>query len=459
MKTKYNSKINKENKKEKMEFERTNVLKSITIDLQHFMKQSVSYLNHFSPNLLSPVSISFLSTFFHKIHNANIKWKYQSESILQNKTIWPQKNAYISLYNGIPETIRKDYIENIKRETVYQYKFTLEIGGKTFHIMLWFPTYIKRENNSTILMSDAQIQYKVYKTLQKIYMWLSIATSFIHKSVNCSKTVNIYLYLTEHMKILPSNVDLPIAYLNANTAFTTGCVDTVTNITIYREEEWFKVFMHETMHNLGLDFNEINNQQNIDSIIKQTFPISVPNIRLYESYAEIWANTMNILFVVYFTDPPANKGRLPIVRWTHIFMQRIYLEQIFSLFQATKILVFCKLKYSDLFLRDKAYLYKEETPVFCYFILKCILLLNINSLLEFCNSQKGGASLKFQSSQQNAEKYAHLITKCAKSNTMMHSMNDMYTYYMSNLHVSKKDTHKKIPFFKNTLRMTLQELL
>jgi hypothetical protein len=326
-------------------------------------------------------------------------------------------------------------------------------------VMLWFPTYIKRENSSTILlMSDNQIKQKVYKTLQKIYMWLSIATSFIHKSTTCSKTVNIFLYLTEHMKKLPSNSEQSITNLNANTAFTTGCIHDVTNITIYREEEWFKVFMHETMHNLGLDFNAKNNS-NIDSLIHQTFPISVPDIRLYESYAEIWANTMNILFVVYFTDPPAIKGRLPIVRWTHIFMQRIYLEQIFSLFQATKILVFCKLKYSDLFLREKAGLYREETQVFCYYILKCILLLNINSLLEFCNSQTGGASLKFKSSQQNMEKYANLIVKCAKTNTTMNSMNDMYTYYVTNLQVNnKKDSHKKIPFFKNTLRMTLQEL-
>jgi len=41
----------------------------------------------------------------------------------------------------------------------------------------------------------------------------------------------------------------------------------------------------------------------------------------------------------------------------------------------------------------------------------------------------------------------------------MNSMNDMYNYYVTNLQVNnKKDSHKKIPFFKNTLRMTLQEL-
>jgi hypothetical protein len=434
-----------------------NQLKSITTELQQFMKHSVSYLNHLSPNILSSVSISFLSIFFHKIHNAYIKWKYQIDNILNTKTIWPSNN--ISNYNVIPEIIRKDYIENIKRETIYQYKYSLEIGNKTFYVMLWFPTYIKNENNSTILMSDAQIQNKVYRILQKIYMWLSVATSFIHKNTNCSKIVNIYLFLTEHTKNLPSNdnSNSMISVINANTAFTTGCINIETNITIYREEEWFKVFIHETMHTLGLDFSTSNNIH-INQIIRETFPIQVNDIRLYETYSEIWANIMNILFVVYFTDPPANKGRLPIVRWTHIFTKRLYLEQLFSLFQATKVLHFCKLKYSDLFLPEKAYLYKEETQVFSYYILKCILLLNINLLLEFCVSQKGkgGASLKFNTTQENMEKYANILMKYAKNDVVIHSMNDMHIYFVNNL--SKKNNPKKIPFLKNTLRMTLQEL-
>lgn len=433
-----------------------NQLKTITTELQQFMKHSVSYLHHLSPNILSPVSISFLSIFFHKIHNAYIKWNYQSNNILNTKTIWSNKQTYISNYNQIPEIIRKDYIENIKRETIYQYKYTLEIGNKIFHVMIWFPTYIKHENNSTILMSDAQIQNKVYKILQKIYMWLSIATTFIHKSTKCSKIVNIYLFLTEHTKHLPNNDTNMISFINANTAFTTGCINTETFVTIYREEEWFKVFIHETMHTLDLDFNA-NNNIHIDHIIRETFPIHVNDIRLYETYAEIWANIMNILFVVYFTDIPASKGRLPIVRWTHVFTKRLYLEQLFSLFQATKVLIFCKLKYSDLFSTEKAYLYKEETQVFSYYILKCIWLLNINSLLEFCVSQKGGASLKFHSSQDNMEKYAKILTKCAKNDIVIHSMNDMNMYYVNNL--NKKNNPKKISFLKNTLRMTLQELL
>jgi hypothetical protein len=429
-------------------------LKNISLDLQQFMKHSVTHLTNFQPNVLSPVSTSFISTLFHKIHHANIKWYEDNAMILNTKTNWPISHLP-QQYNYIPELIRKT-IESIKRETIFQHQFTLEIGNKTFRILIWFPTFIKTVSQSTILMSDIQIQEKVNRILQKIYIWLSIATSYIHKNTKCSKTVNIFLFLTEHTKSLPTN-DNKIQQINVNTAFTTGCVNEHTNIFIYREEEWFKVFMHETMHNLGLDFIGIaTNPELIRNKIYPTFPISVQDIRLYETYSELWANIMNILFVVYFTDIPAKKGRLPIVRWTQLFTKRLYLEQLFSLFQATKILIFHKMKYSDLFVVEKAQLYKEETHVFSYYILKSIWLLNINSFLEFCVSQKNGVSLKFHLSQPNLDKFIHILIKNAHNPLYIHAMNDMYHFYNDKIH-SKINT-KNIPFAKNTLRMTLQEL-
>jgi hypothetical protein len=115
------------------------------------------------------------------------------------------------------------------------------------------------------------------------------------------------------------------------------------------------------------------------------------------------------------------------------------------------------LKYSDLFIVEKAKSYKEETQVFCYYILKSIWLLNINSFLEFCVSQKRGASLKFYSSQHNLDKYVNILIRNARQSLYMNSMNDMYMYYFQT--GKEKDNKKNISFAKNTLRMTLQELL
>ena len=54
-----------------------------------------------------------------------------------------------------------------------------------------------------------------------------------------------------------SNIDI-IDQIHVNTGFTTTCpVD--SEIVIFREEEWFKVFIHETFHNFALDFSDMNN--------------------------------------------------------------------------------------------------------------------------------------------------------------------------------------------------------
>jgi hypothetical protein len=92
--------------------------------------------------------------------------------------------------------------------------------------------------------------------------------------------------------------------------------------------------------------------------------------------------------------------------------------------------------------------------------LKSIWLLNINSFLEFCVSQKGGASLKFYSSQPNLDKYANVLIRNAHQPLYINSINEMYLYYTEKLQGKyNKTTTKNIPFAKNTLRMTLQELL
>jgi hypothetical protein len=62
------------------------------------------------------------------------------------------------------------------------------------------------------------------------------------------------LYFTNYLKILPPANGSIIDQEHANTAFTTSC-KTNTEINLFREEEWFKVLVHETFHCMGLDFS------------------------------------------------------------------------------------------------------------------------------------------------------------------------------------------------------------
>ena len=320
-------------------------MNSISKYLTHYFTQ---HFHKKKKNFFSTLSCTYFSDLFLKIHQSNLLWEetfFQEKGILSSD--W-NMNAYsystIENYEYIPLEIRMQWIENIPMKFIFQKKYSFYLANREFHIHLWFPLNT---------MTEKQIQEKIFHILKKIYCWLTVATSFLPKEVKCSNEVEIYLFLTEHVKFLPTSKERvdkervgkervykePINEIHTRTAFTTGCDKKKTTIFLFREEEWFKVFIHETFHNLGLDFNDIDSI-NINNKIRETFPISVSDIHSYEAYAEIWAEIMNLLFVVYFQDPPRKKGRLPFIRWMDTLASLVEVQQTFSLFQANKILYY-----------------------------------------------------------------------------------------------------------------------
>jgi hypothetical protein len=198
---------------------------------------------------------------------------------------------------------------------------------------------------------------------------LQVAT--LYASPNCSKKVTVYLYLTDLKKLLPKKNKIELDAEHANTAFTTSC-QLETEIILYRREEWFKVFIHESFHNLGLDF--AGSKTNLSQI----FPIN-SEFKLYETYTELWAELMNIIFIDVASGKPFNKVRLE---------KYIQIERKFSLIQSAKILNHFGITYSDILTGKAKEKYKEDTEVFCYFILKTILLYNCNDFIEWLDNHQ-----------------------------------------------------------------------
>jgi len=424
---------------DKMKYILIIVMKSVSRYLYHYLEQhgELSSRNTFS---FTPLSRTFLSNLLLKINQYYLQWEY-------NKIIFEKKweNKHFADYEYIPSEIRRNWIDKIPKDTCIQRKCTLNIHDKIFHIHLWFPT-VNRTVNPPTIMSDAQIEAKVQHTILKIYLWLSLATSFLLKNTKCSREVNIFLYLTHHSKFLPNSSRKKIDQICANTAFTTGCVFEKTNIHIFREEEWFKVLMHETFHNLGLDFIDLDNQT-INTSILQLFPVAITDFRIYETYAELWAEIMNIVFIVFLTDPPKKKGRLPLIKWTLLIEKMLKVEMDFTVFQVKKILNHHKLKYTDLFIPEKAGFYHEDTQVFSYYVLKSIWMIHLNHFLEFCAKQPGGSSLKFCLTQPNLGIFIKKMKQLAKSPILLEK-------YSKNSDISYKEPN----FANTTLRMTIYEL-
>jgi len=263
-----------------------------------------------------------------------------------------------SSYDYMEQSIRT-HIEGLKKR-VTQVK--LNVGKRVYTIFFIIPV---------------GTEHHIEKYVKKINTWLQVAT--LYAKPECSKAVTVYLYLTDLKKVLPKKDGIMLDPENANTAFTTSC-QPKTEIILYRREEWFKVFIHESFHNLGLDFAG----ENVKETLFRIFPIN-SEFKLYETYTEMWAELMNIIFITVEENP-----RGSILKKLEKYIQ---MERKFSLFQSAKILDHFGITYRSLFektseadqLRKK---YKEDTEIFCYFILKTLLMYNCSDFIEWLHDHQ-----------------------------------------------------------------------
>jgi hypothetical protein len=275
--------------------------------------------------------------------------------------------------------------------------------------------------------------------------------------------MNIYLYFTDLLKMLPSS-GKPIKEIHANTAFTTFCKPT-TEIHLFREEEWFKVLIHETFHSLGLDFSEFDHSDTNKQILS-IFPVN-SDVRIFETYCETWAELLNTMFIVFYsTDKSPDLEKL--IKKTEGLLDQ---ERMFSLFQCVKILDFYGLDYSDLYERTQAahlrrlYRYKENTHVLSYYILKSIFIFFINDFVEWCVDHNNKSLLNFNKTpsilNKNMEEYCGFIKEHYNRNEYTALIKLIDSWY-ENLR-DENLRYEKINFNNNniielkTLRMTILE--
>ena len=178
--------------------------------------------------------------------------------------------------------------------------------------------FIIEDNN----VADLIETYNKY--VDYMLVWLYIAN--IHSSKQCAKQLKIYIYHTSLLKQFPETNIQTLNQNNINTGFCMSCpLD--SEIVVFRKEEWFKVFIHETFHNFGLDFSSMNISIFNEKIL-QIFPVN-SEVNLFESYTEFWARIINALFCSYIN-----------IKKKMILMSFIQMRSFLSIWR--KILLFFK---------------------------------------------------------------------------------------------------------------------
>jgi hypothetical protein len=335
------------------------------------------------------------------------------------------------LFEGIPVdivlTIKQpnDSAQYMSTQLEYNVGRTL----RTFHIHIWSPT-----TRSNAFYMDM---------IRKMQSWLNIACTLV-PDLTCSTTVHVYVFLTSCKKQLPK-LGATFEQINLNSAFTYACNGSETSMHIFREEEWFKVFIHETFHCLGLDFvpllmqnHTLNDSCNkrIHQVLSSIKPkgfetksdvATIPDYKIYELYVEIWAD---IIHTLYEVNP-------------NLHITRLNKERRFSVYQASKILNHLSLKYTNIMGTGTG---KVES-VFSYHIGRSIVFSELNLFLRFCienNSRGRRPSLQICRFVNNTEAISAFIEQVVVKSASIDRLQILESY------------RKRMPIIKNnTLRMTI----
>jgi hypothetical protein len=379
---------------------------------------------------------AILRELYQEIQQANnyakkqMKYKYTIKKILTATQITKPQNFNAKSF---PEIVRNHIDELMMSEICYS--FSLYDRN--------IKAYFTVENDNIELEIG---QYNKY--IETIASWLYILNMYASKE--CAKTLNIYFYFTSLEKNLPtSNIHI-LDEINVNTAFTTTCPSD-SEIVVFRKEEWFKVFIHETIHNFGLDFSNMNNDI-INECITNIYKVN-SDVNAYEAYTEFWAEIMNALFCSYYATTNNN---------IHEFLSNcefyINFERTYSLFQLVKTLDFMGLQYKDLYSNTKhsellrGNLYKENTHVLAYYIIKAVLINNYQGFLNWCKTNNLSL-LDFKKTIGNQKQFCKFIEKNYRIQSLLDGIHESQIF-LSKIK-KKKENHK---FILSNMRMSICEL-
>jgi hypothetical protein len=263
-----------------------------------------------------------------------------------------QQGETLTLYD-IPIPIREKIEHSNNNTNTSYYRIPSPENDRTFHIYIW----------GFGKTGEA-------KAIRAITTYLHFISPYCPPT--CRPDLNIYIYGVSLKKRLPKR-GVTIDTIHANTAVTQGCHSGKNGeIIIFRKEEWFKVLIHETFHALGLDFSNVppSHFGRVNSMLSQLYSIPFQDFHLYESYCELYATILNVLF--YVAWHPSTSSSLEKKLIQYCFFQ----EMSFSLFQWKKILNHAGNGTS----LDTHY--SEKTSVLSYYGLKSVGLFYLDDFMK-----------------------------------------------------------------------------
>ena len=381
------------------------------------------------------------------------------QRIKKDKRFFSSKLTKIKIPEQIPKShlFESEFVSHsikkyIEQHAIYDLCYIFTVDKKLYKVH-----FVLLDENETLKLD----KYELY--IEKIIMWIALTKKY--NTVPCNKdSISIYFYLTPFKKKFPECSITVIGPEQVNSGVAYVCADN-GEIMVYREEEWFKVFIHETFHSFGLDFSKMD-QRGFNKKILALFPVNT-EVNLFEAYTECWARIFNSLFISFYTLKDI-KNKEEFMLSSEFCLQ---FEGEFSVFQMNKVLHCMGLNYHQLYSSSReseiarSMLYKEKSNVFAYYIITSILLSNYPLFMSwsYCNNLN---FIEFTNTLSNLNNFYELIKKTYLSKKYL-SYVDNYEYFLHSLisdinasggkKIKPEEIEEKMELF-NTARMTICEI-
>ena len=240
-----------------------------------------------------------------------------------------------------------------------RFKGTIRSFHKNYSYRVNFP---KCSVELNIHCKGENIDELLYHILEILKFMMSIDDN--------KKSFSLHIYLTDYKKSLSNGSYTP-------EGVNSGSTDRNNSIIIWRKEDILKVLIHETIHLLG--FDNVEDNEDIINHYNDKYNLGNKKLNIYEAYTEIWA----LLIHSYYLALVTQKHLTTKISVKELFQGYVLIEKHWCNELGGKLLGFFK-DGEDV---------DERTNTTSYYIIKSEILNDLKGFLELCKNPKLGLKI------------------------------------------------------------------
>lgn len=228
--------------------------------------------------------------------------------------------------------------------------------------------------------SSTEMRRECERCAKRMRVWLTVIDQICSPTCLSNKReITVRVYCTNQCKQFPPPFR-PLERNHVNSAFTQTCSER-PDIVIFRREECFKVFIHETFHTFGLDFSGMP-RNTVTRAMHRLIPVATTG-NLYEGYTEAWARIIHCAYCAFETTDSA-RTFWPAAK------ELLHWERLFSAVQLLNVLRHFDISYASMAVEKiggdaRQTAYTEVTNVVAYYVIAGVLTIRCADFITWCN--------------------------------------------------------------------------